>query len=84
VRSIASAIGLPAAPELPAVAESGMRDFDISTWYGVLAPAATPKDIVLMGHAALSKTPLRRGSCLLLPDSAICQVLLTDKILAKV
>lgn len=23
-----------------------MRDFDISTWYGVLVPAATPKDII--------------------------------------
>ncbi|MBI2291943.1 MAG: hypothetical protein HYU73_16770 [Betaproteobacteria bacterium] len=56
MRSIASAIWLPAAPELPAVAESGVRDFDISTWYGVRAPAATPKDIVLMGHAALSRT----------------------------
>jgi len=46
----------PAAPDVPGVAESGMRDFDISTWYGVLVPAATPKDIVLMGHAALSRT----------------------------
>jgi tripartite-type tricarboxylate transporter receptor subunit TctC len=36
----------PAVPELPTVAESGVPGFDISTWYGVWAPPATPKDIV--------------------------------------
>lgn len=33
-------------PELPTVAESGLKDFDISTWFGVFAPAGTPKPIV--------------------------------------
>jgi len=33
-------------PELPTVAESGVPGFDISTWYGVWAPAGTPRDIV--------------------------------------
>ena len=33
-------------PELPTVHESGIRDFDISLWQGLVAPAATPRDIV--------------------------------------
>ena len=31
---------------MPTLAESGLKDFDIGTWFGVLAPAATPKDVV--------------------------------------
>ena len=34
------------APELPTMAEAGVPGFDISTWYGILAPANTPPDIV--------------------------------------
>ena len=33
-------------PELPTVAESGLKGFDISTWFGVFAPAGTPTPIV--------------------------------------
>jgi len=35
-----------ALPDVPTVAESGYPDFDISTWYGVWAPAATPAPVV--------------------------------------
>jgi len=35
-----------ALPEVPTLAEAGLKAFDIGTWFGVLAPAATPKDIV--------------------------------------
>ncbi len=35
-----------AAPELPTLAESGFPGFDTSLWFGLLAPAATPRDIV--------------------------------------
>ncbi|RPI46569.1 MAG: tripartite tricarboxylate transporter substrate binding protein [Betaproteobacteria bacterium] len=35
-----------AAPELPTVAESGYPGFDVTGWFGVLAPAGTPKAIV--------------------------------------
>ena len=34
------------APELPTVAESGLPGFETSVWFGLLAPAATPRDIV--------------------------------------
>jgi tripartite-type tricarboxylate transporter receptor subunit TctC len=33
-------------PDVPTVAESGYKDFDVSTWYGVFAPAGTPAAIV--------------------------------------
>ncbi len=33
-------------PELPTVAESGLRGYEASTWYGVLTPAGTPRIIV--------------------------------------
>lgn len=34
-----------ALPDVPTLQEAGLKDFDIGTWFGVLAPAATPKDI---------------------------------------
>jgi tripartite-type tricarboxylate transporter receptor subunit TctC len=35
----------PVAPEIPTVAESGLPGFEVSVWFAVLAPAATPKPI---------------------------------------
>jgi tripartite-type tricarboxylate transporter receptor subunit TctC len=36
----------PTAPEIPTVAESGLPGFEVSVWFAVLAPAATPKPIL--------------------------------------
>ena len=36
----------PAYPNLPTVAELGYPGFDVSTWYGLMAPAGTPAEIV--------------------------------------
>ena len=36
----------PAYPNLPTVAELGYPGFDVSTWYGLMAPAGTPVEIV--------------------------------------
>jgi tripartite-type tricarboxylate transporter receptor subunit TctC len=33
-------------PNVPTLAESGLAGFDLGTWFGVLAPAATPKPVV--------------------------------------
>ena len=33
-------------PELPTLAELGLKDFDVNPWFGVLAPAATPPALV--------------------------------------
>jgi tripartite-type tricarboxylate transporter receptor subunit TctC len=35
-----------AAPEIPTIAEQGLPGYRIDSWYGVLAPAATPRPIV--------------------------------------
>jgi tripartite-type tricarboxylate transporter receptor subunit TctC len=33
-------------PELPTMAEAGLKDFEVSGWYAVFAPAGTPRPIV--------------------------------------
>ena len=42
-------------PDLPTLAESGLTGFDQGTWFGLLAPAATPKDIVAKVNAEVVK-----------------------------
>jgi len=37
----------PALPEVPTMIEAGVRGFESSTWYGVLAPKATPRAVVM-------------------------------------
>jgi tripartite-type tricarboxylate transporter receptor subunit TctC len=37
---------LPLLPEVPTVAEMGYKDFETSQWYGLLAPAGTPREVV--------------------------------------
>ena len=34
------------APDLPTIAESGLPGFDISTWFGILVPAGTSRQII--------------------------------------
>jgi len=36
----------PVAPDLPTIAESGLAGYSVTTWHGLLAPAATPREIV--------------------------------------
>jgi tripartite-type tricarboxylate transporter receptor subunit TctC len=36
----------PDLPDVPTAAESGMAEFEVDTWYGVLAPAGVPREIV--------------------------------------
>jgi tripartite-type tricarboxylate transporter receptor subunit TctC len=36
----------PLIPELPTVSESGLKGFEVTGWYGVLAPAGTPSAII--------------------------------------
>jgi tripartite-type tricarboxylate transporter receptor subunit TctC len=44
-----------ALPDVPTLDEVGLKGFDIGTWFGVLAPAATPKEIVARLNAAMVK-----------------------------
>ncbi len=45
----------PVFPDVPTIAESGFPGFEASVWYGLVAPAATPKPIVAQLHAAVQK-----------------------------
>ncbi|WP_213957628.1 tripartite tricarboxylate transporter substrate binding protein [Variovorax sp. dw_954] len=50
----------PMAPDIPTVAESGIKDYAVTTWYVALAPAKTPQPIVDKLYAAMDaalKTP---------------------------
>jgi tripartite-type tricarboxylate transporter receptor subunit TctC len=43
-----------AAPDIPTLAEAGVPGYDASSWYGVVAPAGTPKEIVDKLQAAIA------------------------------
>jgi len=50
----------PLAPEIPTSAEAGLKDFNISSWYGAWAPKGTPDAIIdrlAAGMAEVSKDP---------------------------
>jgi tripartite-type tricarboxylate transporter receptor subunit TctC len=61
--AVTSAKRASAFPELPAIAESGYKDYDLTTWWGLFAPAGTPADIVARVHrdtlAALHNAELK-------------------------
>jgi tripartite-type tricarboxylate transporter receptor subunit TctC len=44
--AVASLARIPPRPDLPTVAEQGYKDYEVELWYGVVAPAMTPKETV--------------------------------------
>ncbi|MEN9544440.1 MAG: hypothetical protein RLZZ598_1273 [Pseudomonadota bacterium] len=44
-----------ALPDVPTLDEAGLKGFNIGTWFGVLAPVATPKDIVARLNSEMVK-----------------------------
>jgi tripartite-type tricarboxylate transporter receptor subunit TctC len=52
--AIASTHRSPRLPDVPTVQESGAPDFEIEGWYGLLAPAGTPTEIVQRIQLAVS------------------------------
>jgi len=51
--AVSSSERLPALPAVPTVAESGVPDFKVIAWWGLVAPAGTPPDVVRkLGDAA--------------------------------
>lgn len=45
----------PIAPEIPTLDEAGVKGYASDTWYGMVAPAGTPREIVATLHAAALK-----------------------------
>ena len=50
--AVTSAKRTPAAPDFPTVAESGLPGYEAVSWYGLLAPAGTPREIIARLNAA--------------------------------
>jgi tripartite-type tricarboxylate transporter receptor subunit TctC len=44
----------PVAPDLPSLAESGVPGYSVELWWGVLAPAGVPKDVVARLNAEVN------------------------------
>lgn len=42
-------------PQIPTMAESGLLNYEVSNWLGLLAPAGTPKDVLARLHAAFGR-----------------------------
>jgi tripartite-type tricarboxylate transporter receptor subunit TctC len=53
--AVTSAKRQPLMPDVPTLAESGLPGFDTIAWYGLIAPAATPRDIVMKLNAEAIK-----------------------------
>ncbi len=45
----------PALPDVPTLDEAGLKGFDLGTWFGILAPVATPPDVVVRLNTELVK-----------------------------
>ncbi len=45
----------PSLPELPTLAEAGVPGFDVSSWYGIYAPAGLPQEMVAKLNAAFNE-----------------------------
>ena len=67
--AVTSAARIDAAPGLPTVAEAGLPGYDTETWLGLIAPSATPRDIVARINAEVLRV-------MALPD-------VRDKLLAQ-
>jgi tripartite-type tricarboxylate transporter receptor subunit TctC len=46
-------------PDIPTMAESGIEGYDVSTWYGVLAPASLPPDVLGRLNTAINHAVLQ-------------------------
>lgn len=51
--AVTSGSRIPSAPTIPTLNESGVPGFNVSSWYGLMAPAGTPAPIIKRLHAEL-------------------------------
>ncbi len=54
--AVTSASRSPAWPDLPTVAEAGVQGYMAESWYGLFAPAGTPRDTIALLNAAVGKS----------------------------
>jgi tripartite-type tricarboxylate transporter receptor subunit TctC len=53
--AVSSKTRLPSLPQIPTLDESGVPGFEANGWYGIVAPAATPREIVLKLNAEIRR-----------------------------
>jgi len=53
--AVTSMARAPALPDIPTVSESGVPGFEASSWFGLLAPAGTPRDVVTRINGEVAK-----------------------------
>jgi len=51
--AIASLKRFPALPDTPTIDESGLKGFEATTWFGVMAPVKTPREIIVRLNAEI-------------------------------
>jgi tripartite-type tricarboxylate transporter receptor subunit TctC len=75
--AVSSPKRVDALPDLPTVAEAGYKDFEADQWYGVVAPAGTPADVVAKLNTQINqalnsnelKTRLNAEGAIATPDT---------------
>ena len=53
--AVTSAERVPALPDTPTAAEAGLKDFEVSSMFGIVAPAGTPAPVVERLNGELKK-----------------------------
>lgn len=53
--AVSPATRAPALPDVPTVAEAGLPGFEFDTWYGLFAPAKTPRQVVKQMSAEVAR-----------------------------
>ncbi len=69
--AVTSAKRSASAPDIPTLAESGIPGYDVTGWFGVLAPAKTPKQIGLRLNDAFAKSLAASGVAALLQKGGV-------------
>ena len=52
VLGVTAGVRSPSLPEVPTLMEQGVKDFDVSVFFGIVAPAGTPREVVTTLNAA--------------------------------
>ncbi len=53
--AVTASTRLPALPDLPTVAASGLQEFEAATWLGFVAPAGTPREIIVKLNTEINR-----------------------------
>lgn len=61
ILAVGSQARAPQATQVPTLAELGVSGFDVDLWYGILAPAGTPKDVVDRYNAVFNEILAQPG-----------------------